>query len=122
MLFLLGVSLYADLRVTGLKCEYATDPLGVDVAQPQLAWRVASDERGQRQTAWQVLVASSREALAAARGDLWDSGKVDGDQTTLVPYAGRALVSSQQVFWKTRSWDRAGHLSDWSEPSTWTMA
>lgn len=118
----LAVSLAAEpLRAAGLKCESAADPLGVDVAQPRLSWQVASDERGQRQTAWQVLVASSPEALAADRGDLWDSGKVDGDRTTLVPYAGRALVSSQQVFWKVRSWDRDGRASAWSAHATWTM-
>lgn len=108
----------AALRVTGLKCEYAVNPLGVDVAAPRLSWQVASDQNGERQTAWQVLVASSREALAADRGDLWDSGKVAGDQTTLIPYAGKALASSRQVFWKVRSWDRAGRPSDWSAPTT----
>jgi alpha-L-rhamnosidase len=109
------------MDVITLKCEYAVDPLGVDTAHPRLSWQVASSENGQRQTAWQVLVASSREGLADNRSDLWDSGKVNGDQTTHVPYAGRILVSSQQVFWKVRSWDRTGRLTEWSEPATWTM-
>lgn len=119
----LGASLSASepLRVTSLKCEYAVDPLGVDAPQPRLSWQVASEENGQRQTAWQVLVAASREALAAGRGDLWDSNRVDGEQTTLVAYAGRALGSSQQVFWKVRAWDRDGRATDWSAPATWTM-
>jgi alpha-L-rhamnosidase len=115
------VSCPAALRVTTLTCEYATDPLGVDVAQPRLSWQVASKENGERQTAWQILVASSRENLAADRGDLWDSGKVSTDQTTLIAYAGRAMASSQQVFWKVRSWDRNGQPTAWSEPATWTM-
>lgn len=33
-----------------LRCEYLTDPLGVDVLQPGLSWRIASDRRGVRQT------------------------------------------------------------------------
>jgi alpha-L-rhamnosidase len=110
-----------SLRVTALKCEYAVDPLGVDVAAPHLSWQVASDQNGQRQTAWQVIVASSREALAADRGDLWDSGKVNSDRTALVPYAGNALASSQRVFWKVRSWDGADQPTAWSPPATWTM-
>jgi len=117
-----GISFGAEpLQVTALKCEYAVDPLGVDVAQPRLSWQVASTEKGQRQTARQILVASSRETLAADQGDLWDSGKMTGDQTVLVPYAGKALASSQQVFWKVRSWDRADRPSAWSMPATWTM-
>lgn len=121
-IFLAGVLSAAEtLRVTSLKCEYTVEPLGVDVARPRISWRVESETRGQRQTAWQVLVASSAEALAADRGDLWDSGKAAGDQTTLVPYAGRALASSQQVFWKIRSWDREGQPTAWSAPARWTM-
>jgi hypothetical protein len=116
-----GLDAAESLRVSGLRCESTTDPLGVDVAQPRLSWRVTSDENGQRQTAWQLLVASSREALAAGRGDLWDSGRVNGDVTLRIPYAGRILVSSQQVFWKVRAWDRDGFPSDWSQPATWTM-
>jgi len=50
---------FGQLRVTDLKCEFAVDPLGIDVAQPRLFWRVASEARGERQTSWQVLVASS---------------------------------------------------------------
>ena len=110
-----------DLRVTNLKCEFATDPLGVDVAQPRLFWCVASDERGQRQTAWQVLAASSAEILAQDRGDLWDSGRVASDETTFVRYAGAPLTSSQRVFWKVRAWDRDGRATPWSANATWTM-
>ena len=111
----------AQLRVTNLKCEFAVDPLGVDVAQPRLFWRVASDERGQRQTAWQILVALSPEALAADRGDAWDSGKTASDETTFVRYAGSRLASLQNVFWKARAWDRDGRPSAWSAPAQWTM-
>src|ERR1051326_1717232 len=108
----------SSLRVTDLKCEYATDPLGVDLAQPRLFWRVASDERGQRQTAYRILVASSAENLTQNRGDLWDSGRVDSDATTQIRYAGNTLASSEKVFWKVESWDREGAESGWSAPAT----
>ncbi len=111
----------ADYRVTDLKTEYSVDPLGIDSAQPRLQWRVESNERGQRQTAYQVLVASSAEVLAQERGDLWDSGRVESGETTFIRYAGVKLTSAQKVFWKTRSWDRDGRPSAWSAPATWTM-
>jgi len=110
-----------SLRVVDLRCEFSADPLGIDVAQPRLFWRVESPERGQRQSAWRVLVASSPELLAQDRGDLWDSGRVASEQTTFVRYAGAALTSSQRVFWKVRAWDRDGQATPWSEPATWTM-
>ncbi|MEY4489157.1 MAG: hypothetical protein RIQ79_1665 [Verrucomicrobiota bacterium] len=121
LLLLVGARLDATYQVEHPTVELAVDPLGVDVAQPRLSWQIVSDESGQRQTAWQVLVATSPEALAAGRGDAWDSGCVAGDRTVLVPYSGRALAASERVFWKARSWDRNGHASAWSEPSTWTM-
>jgi len=65
-----------------LRCEYRTNPLGIDELRPRLSWVVASGERGQRQTAYQVLVASDETRLRKGRGDLWDSGKVAGGETT----------------------------------------
>ncbi len=107
--------------VVNLRCELAAEPLGVDVTQPRLSWQITSDKPGQRQTAWQVLVAVSPDALAKEVGDVWDSGRVEGDQTGLVPYAGRALGSSERLYWKVRSWDKHGHASAWSAVASWTM-
>ncbi len=104
-----------------LRCEYAVNPLGVDVAQPRLSWRVEGRDRGERQTAYRLLVSSTADELARDRGDLWDSGKVSSDETLFIPYAGKPLESSQQVFWKVRVWDAAGDVSAWSTPATWTM-
>jgi len=109
------------LTVTALRCEYATDPLGVDTPSPRLFWQIAANRRAERQTAYRVLVASSLDMLARDNGDLWDSGRVESDDTIQVPYSGRPLSSSQQVFWKVHAWDRDGRPSPWSTPATWTM-
>ncbi len=110
-----------DIAVRGLRCEYAVDPLGVDVVHPRLLWTLSSPRRGDRQTAYQILVASSRQRLEQDNGDLWDSGKVSSSDTAHVPYRGVPLASSQQVFWKVRVWDADGVQSGWSEPASWTM-
>jgi alpha-L-rhamnosidase len=109
------------MRVEALRCEMTETPLGVDAAQPVLSWQVTSEERGQRQSAWQILAASSAETLAQNHGDLWDSGRVVSDDTTHIRYAGAALTSSQQIFWKVRAWDREEHPTAWSAPASWTM-
>jgi hypothetical protein len=110
-----------DLRVVDLRCELAANPLGVDSPHPSLGWSLESGERGQRETAWQVLVASSPSLLDRDQGDLWDSGRVLSDATSAVAYAGAPLGSSQQVFWKVRVWDRAGQPTSWGAVSNWTM-
>ena len=64
-----------DVTVEALRCEYLINPLGIDATEPHLGWILASQQRGQKQTAYQILVASSGSNLALDRGDLWDSGK-----------------------------------------------
>src|ERR1035441_5582877 len=74
----------AGLKVEGLKCEYRVNPLGLDTAQPRLSWLLESPERGERQTAYQVLAATTKELLAKGSGDLWDSGKVSSSASVQV--------------------------------------
>ncbi len=118
---LTGLPVAAALLATGLRCEYARDPLGVDSASPRLSWELESTSRGQAQTACQILAASSARLLDRDMGDLWDSQRVESDRTTEVRYAGKPLGSSQRVFWKVRVWNQAGKRSAWSTPASWTM-
>ena len=53
----------ASLSPANLRCEYAVNPLGVDVPNPRLFWMVESRDRGQKQTAYEILAASSPELL-----------------------------------------------------------
>jgi alpha-L-rhamnosidase len=110
-----------DLRINDLRCEYLADPLGIDVARPRLSWKLRSSWRGQKQTAYQVLVATSTETLDGGRADLWNTGKVDSGQSIHVEYAGRALGSRQRCYWKVRVWDAAGKPSAFSETAVWEM-
>ncbi len=109
------------LIVSKLRCEYLAAPEGIDAVQPRLGWILLSAARAQKQTGYQVIVASSQEAIDANQGDLWDSGKVDSDQSVNVAYAGKALVSFQRCYWKVRVWDKAGQASAWSAPARWSM-
>ena len=109
------------LTVGRLQCEDRDHPLGVDRVHPSLAWIVQSDVRGARQSAYRVLAGSSSQSLAHDQGDLWDSGKINSDQTTGIEYLGKTIGCGQQVFWKVMAWNEAGHPSAWSEPANWTM-
>ncbi|MGC8641034.1 MAG: hypothetical protein ACP5XB_14305, partial [Isosphaeraceae bacterium] len=107
--------------VRGLRCEYLENPLGIDVEKPRLSWQLSPGPRGQRQTAYHILVASSLDKLRNDQGDLWDSGKVDSDQSVFVEYAGRPLTSGERCCWKARAWDKDGQPSPWSAPGLWSM-
>ncbi len=116
-----GASDLSDTRVVNLTCESLTNPLGMDVAQPRLGWILQGSTRGQKQTAYQVLVSVSEKTLEANQGALWDSGRVESDQSIQVPYGGTPLRSFQTCFWKVRVWDKEGKPTPWSAPAFWTM-
>ena len=109
------------IHVADLRCEYLHDPLGIDAARPRLSWIVESAERGQRQTAYHVLMASTPALLEQGRGDLWDSDKVASDETAQIAYGGKPLASRQECYWKVMTWDRDGKPSGWSKPALWQM-
>jgi alpha-L-rhamnosidase len=111
----------AAATVANLRCEYRENPQGIDAVQPRLSWILNSIRRGERQTAYQVLVASSEATLQSDQGDLWDSGKVASDQSIQVCYAGRSLMSHAECSWKVRVWDTDGKVTAWSKPARWTM-
>jgi hypothetical protein len=46
------------VRVQSLRCEYRTDPFGIDTPELQLSWTIESPRRGQRQTADQHVPAA----------------------------------------------------------------
>ena len=111
----------ADLKVEGLKCEYRVNPLGLDTPQPRLSWLLESPQRGARQTAYQVLAATTTELLAKGNGDLWDSGKVSSSASLQVVYGGKPLRPGQRVYWKVRAWDRKDKSSAYSPAAWWEM-
>jgi hypothetical protein len=109
------------LRPVALRSEYAVNPMGIDRAEPSLSWKLEGGGRGERQTAYRIMAASSKQKLEQDQGDLWDSGKTPSDETVGVSYKGRPLRSSERVFWKVRVWDGNLEASAWSEPAEWTM-
>ncbi|MCX6929112.1 MAG: alpha-L-rhamnosidase N-terminal domain-containing protein, partial [Verrucomicrobia bacterium] len=110
--------------------------------KPRLSWVIElgdqrTTDRGQAQTAYQILVASTPELLAKDQGDLWDSGKVTSNQSVQVEYAGKSLLSRTSCHWKVRVWlarhnpgaeglpgeggDKDSRCSAWSSPALWIM-
>ncbi len=98
-----------------LRCEYFANPLAIDVRQPRLSWIINDDRRGAKQTAYQIIVTSGDATL-------WDSGKVESDQSVHVLYGGSALKSRMHCDWKVRTWDTDGKPTDWSETAFWEVA
>lgn len=97
------------------------DPINVGSLHPRLSWIDESDTRSWRQGAYQILVSSDSSRLGADKADLWDSGRVDSDESSQIAYAGKPLSARETCWWKVRVWDRDGNVSPWSEPHRWEM-
>ena len=87
---------------------------------PASGWKLASDRRGACQVAYQIRAASDEHSLSSNGTLLWDSGRVESDQSVLVEYAGPALHSGERVYWIVRVWDETGNVSE-SGTSFWEM-
>jgi len=111
----------SNITTLGLTCEYVTDPLGVDVPSPRLSWILESDQRGQMQSAYQILVASSEDKLNANVGDRWDSGKAVSNQSVNVAYEGTDLTSGERYCWKVRCWDKDDNAGAYSDPAVFEI-
>lgn len=118
---LLIPSVWAQVTVSQLRCEYVENPLGIETQKPRLSWQLASSQRNQHQTAFRLLVTESPEGLQKERGLVWDSGKQTSNQSLLVPYAGKPLTAAKHYFWKVQVWDKAGKSSPWSAVAFWQM-
>lgn len=106
---------------TNLICEYISNPLGIDVTAPRLSWVLNHPKRGQLQTAYQILVASSQSNLDIETGDRWDSGKMISGESVNVVYKGSLLESGKTYFWKVRVWYKNDEVSPYSKLATFEM-
>ena len=111
----------AGIRPAGLRCEYRTDPLGIDETSPRLSWSLESEGRAQIQSAYRVLVAANEADLESEQNLLWDSGRVESDRSAGVVYEGGALRTGSRCVWKVRVWDGAGNPSPYGGPAVFEM-
>jgi alpha-L-rhamnosidase len=98
------------ISVTNLQCEMLNNSEGIDVVQPRLSWQIKSDVNDVKQTAYQIMVASTLENLNANKADLWDSEKVTSNESVNIIYKGKKLVDRQNAFWKVTVFTNKGEI------------
>ena len=85
-------------------CNHMENPLGID-SEPIFSWRMRSEERGNRQTAYRIVVSRGEDIV-------WDSGRVESDENVSVHYKGAPLCPRTRYTWNVTAWDAAGRKAD----------
>ncbi len=104
-----------NLQIAHLKTDHQSTPLGFDNPTPEFSWILQSTERGAAQTAFEIWVSDDQKKIDT--GNCWQSGKISGNQTFGIRYAGNPLKSFTRYSWKVRVWNQKEEVSEWSSPS-----
>ena len=115
------ITCFSQVEVKQVLCENSINPIGLDIAQPQLSWQLQSDTRNTNQTAYEIRVAESSSNLVKGKNLLWNTGKIVTDQSIHINYGGAALQSAKNYYWQVRVWDNHGKTSTWTAPAFWQM-
>ncbi|WP_418262564.1 sulfatase [Flavobacterium faecale] len=86
---------------------------------PNFSW-IIPKEAG-KQSAYQILVASSQANLDKNIADVWNSKQVKEKDFTNITYKGKALESGKTYFWKVRIWDQINRTDDYSNWQSFVM-
>ena len=92
------------MKLRDLRIEYRRNPVGLDVEKPRFSWKLDSDKQGCMQKAYQVQVMDMQTGVS-----VWDSKKTESDQSVLVEYAGKPLMSETDYQVSVRIWDNQGN-------------
>ena len=104
---------------TMLTVDDAAAPLEVE-GVPQFGWVVNDPDRGEVQTAYEVVV--SEPAIGGGAGKLvWDSGEVRSNQQSYVTPAHVALDPDRSYSWTVRTWDHEQHVGPYAPTAHFDM-
>lgn len=102
------------IEFTQLKCDYYSNPVGIENTTPTFSWIVDSHGENQEQSGFQILVATSPDLLEKGKADVWDSGKIESNQSVFNKFAGEILQAQKKYWWRVRIWNQDDEVSDWS--------
>ncbi len=102
------------MRVDYIRCPEQTL---INTTTPIFSWQIAQESK--YQTHYQVVVSTSERCADA---NMWDSGKVAGNNNFAVQYEGDELQRGGTYYWRVRYWDCNGEASDFSQVQKFTLA
>ena len=88
-----------------LRCEYMTNPLGIDATHPRFTWQLKDARKGAGQTSYRVIVGTDSIAVSQGNGNCWQTDQIPSDQQ-LVVYQGNPLQAFTRYYYAVQVWDK----------------
>ena len=101
---------HEEIRVNVPQIEHVAQAFGIGESRPRLSWTVETQAQNWRQSAYEIETSAENQAARL-------SGRVDSDQSVLVPWPFAPLESRQRLDVRVRVWDQDGKQSAWSKPA-----
>ncbi len=99
-----------------LTTEYMEKPMGIETKSPRFSWQLHAKQNGESQSAYRIIVSDSEEAVNKGLGNLWDSQKIQSEQSINIVYQGGELMQMKRFWWRVKVWNSKGEEQSWSEP------
>ncbi len=99
-----------NFKIVQCSCNHQVNPLGLDRV-PEFGWKMDSDVPEDIQTSYRILVSGDAELVEAGKGDMWDSGRMEGDENVSVSYKGKALMPRKRYYFLIMAWNRTGEMA-----------
>ena len=100
-MLLSGALSFAGTSIKDLRVQHADKPLAIEDRHPVFSWRMESDVRGQKQTAYQLSVIRESDG-----SELWNTGKVESGRSIDIVYQGVALQAEHGYTVNLSVWDK----------------
>ncbi|MEN6589092.1 MAG: alpha-L-rhamnosidase N-terminal domain-containing protein, partial [Proteiniphilum sp.] len=100
-----------------LTCEYLTNPTGLDIPHPRFSWKLTATDKtafGQKQTAYRILVSSSKVSGSKVSGSKVSSNKVSSSKVNSNKVSSSKVSSSTETLNRNKGdmWDSGWIPSD----------
>ena len=110
-----------ELTFKRLTVNFKEIPLTIESEKPLFSWIVDAAGYNKSQSAYHILVASSKEKLIEHEADIWNSNKVNSNKSAFVKYEGKPLEAMKTYYWKVKIWDEKSTFSNWSKIQKFQM-
>lgn len=87
----------------------------INTASPCFGWVLKNDIANSSQTAYRILVSSEKGLIEKETGDVWDSGKIESNQSINIAFEGKSLNPDKVYYWRVKTWDNHQNESSFSE-------